>query len=41
MQPARGRADVLGNGGREGDDVVLCGFFDGGDAGDVELRLSP
>jgi hypothetical protein len=41
MQPARGRPDVLGNDGRKGDDVVLCGFFDGGDAGDVELRFLP
>ena len=36
MQPARGRADVLGDGGREGDDVVLRDLFDVFDARDVE-----
>ena len=39
VQPARRRPDVLGNRGRKRDDVVLSGFFDGRDAGDVELRF--
>jgi hypothetical protein len=36
MQPARGGADVLRHGRREGDHVVLRGLFDLFDAGDVE-----
>ena len=36
VQPARRRPDVLGHGGREGDDVVLRGLLDLLDAGDVE-----
>ena len=36
MQPACRRTDVLGDSGREGDDVVLRGLFDLLDAGDVE-----
>ena len=41
MQPARRRPDMLGYRGRKGDDVVLGGLFDGGDARDVELRFFP
>jgi hypothetical protein len=41
VQPAGSGPDVLGNRGREGDDVVLGDFFDGGDAGDIELRSFP
>ena len=36
MQPARRRSDLLGDGGREGDDVVLGGLLDLFDARDVE-----
>ena len=39
MEPARGGPDVLGDGGREGDDVVLRDLLDLLDAGDVERRL--
>ena len=38
VQPARRRPDVLGDRGREGDDVVLGGLLDFLDAGDVEAR---
>ena len=38
VQPARRGADVLGHGGREGDDVVLGDLFDFLDARDVEAR---
>ena len=38
VQPARRRPDVLGDRGREGDDVVLRGLLDLFDAGDVEAR---
>src|SRR5262245_30305876 len=36
MQPAGGRADVLGHSLSKCDDVVLSDLFDGFDAGDVE-----
>jgi hypothetical protein len=39
VQPARGRADMLGNGRRKGDDVVLGNLFDRFDSGDVEGAL--
>ena len=38
VQPAGGRADVLGDRGRERDDVVLGDLFDRFDARDVEAR---
>ena len=40
MQPARRRPDLLGDRGRERDDVVLRGLLDLVDAGDVEARRS-
>ena len=41
VQPAGGGSDVLGDRGREGDDVVLGDLLDGFDAGDVELAPAP
>ena len=41
MQPAGRRADVLGDGGGEGDDVVLGDLLDFLDAGDVEAAALP
>ncbi len=38
MQPARRRADVFGDRGGEGDDVVLGDLLDLLDPGDVEAR---
>ena len=41
MQPAGGRADLLGDRRRERNHVVLSGLLDLVDAGDVERRLLP
>ena len=38
VQVTRGSTDVLRHGGREGDDVVMCGRFDLFDAPDLEAR---
>ena len=41
MQPPGGRADVLGHGGGEGDDVVLGDLLDFLDAREVERGRAP
>ncbi len=41
MQEARFRPDMFGDGGQEGNDVVLYLPLDGVDAGDVETAALP